>query len=120
MQNREITDLHQEHNEWLTELTHWHNELMFYNNLLMRLAPQEGDDKISIMENFKSQFDSMQEKLGKMLTAIEDHEKAISYNGSTANHEDAHKSMREKIKGFDSEFKTVKNEYFKFTDKEDY
>src|SRR5689334_5552773 len=117
MQN--TNELHSEHQEWLTDLTLWHNELMFYDGVLIRLATQDlPEESTNKMEEFKSQFDNLQDKLGKMRGAIEEHEQKIKADGNDRLAAD-HNNMRDKIKGFEKEFKGIKNNFFVFADKED-
>ena len=121
MQNTNSEQLHKEHESWLNELTLWHNELMFYDRMLLRLAamdvPKSDTDQ---MEEFKSRFDNLQEKFTTMRAAIENHERSLHNGGSVESHADAHNVSRENIHVFEKEFKALKNDFFVFSDKEDY
>ncbi len=89
--------------------------------MLLRLAamdvPKADTDK---MEEFKSRFDNLQEKFAKMRSNIENHERSIHNGGSAESHADAHNASRENIHTFEKEFKSLKNDFFVFSDKEDY
>jgi predicted translin family RNA/ssDNA-binding protein len=117
MQDTNTTETHKEHQHWLEELTMWHNELYFYSRILVRLAGGNVQEAVTdTMEEFKSRFDNMNAKLINMREAIEAHEKNMSGNGSPATHNE----MRERVSSFEKEFKTLKNDFFTFTDREDY
>jgi len=117
MQTTNNEPLRKENEFLFNELTLWHNELMFYNKMLLRLAaldvPKSDTDQ---MEEFKSRFDNLQDKLVKM------HESMLNSNQSHENgiSESILASNREKIHGFEKEFKALKNDFFVFSDREDY
>ena len=121
MQNSNSEQLHNEHETWLNELTLWHNELMFYSRMLLRFAAMEVPvSDTNKMEEFKSRFDTMQERFSKVRTAIENHDRSMQNNGSVDSHSTAHVEMRDRMSQFESDFKVLKNEFFVYSDKEDY
>ena len=51
--------VHEEHLEWLQEVTYWHNELIYYDNLLLRLLEStHANGDVEEIEEFKNAIDS--------------------------------------------------------------
>src|SRR5947207_7261089 len=93
--------IHTDDLEWLKEVTYWHNELLYYDNVLLRLLENTNDPKlIDGIEEFKSRFDEMQEAFNQLKADIDIHEKAIDGDGEPSDESDYmnyHEEMRSKI-----------------------
>ena len=79
MEHKSIETLHEDHHEWMQEVTNWHNELIYYNRVLLRLVEgvKTGPDTDK-MEEFKSRFDIMQGEFDKMAKNIAAHDKSLA------------------------------------------
>lgn len=113
--------MHEEHQDWLTDVTFWHNELVYFTNVVTRLAEktQKREDE-ERMEEFKSRFDAMQEKFTKVRDSIQAHERVLERaDGQLHDDPDAgsHEKMRGKMKEFRREFQKLKNDFYEFSDK---
>ncbi|MCX6350914.1 MAG: hypothetical protein NTX03_03520 [Bacteroidetes bacterium] len=85
------TRLHDEHREWMEELTLWHNELMFYERIVVRMEAQKNlvpqwNDRL---EEFMSKFQTMLKDFDFMREGIQMHERIIN----ASDHDDENVSI---------------------------
>ena len=108
-----LEKLNDEHHEWMQEITNWHNELVYYSRVLLRLVEgvKTGPDTEQ-MELFNSRFENLQERFEKASRSIQKHDKHLV--DSTEGIHDKHDAMRTEIKAFKKEFATLKNDFYKF------
>lgn len=117
-----VQDMHKEHKDWADEITYWHNELVYFNNVVLGLIQKTDDpQEVSRMEEFKSKFDNMLQGLNEVRDNIAAHEKSLNFepgtDGSTQMNQ-AHEQMRWKVEGFYKDFRDLKNDFYKFADKD--
>ena len=117
MESNNIEKLHEEHLEWMEEITAWHNELVYYNRVLLRLVEgaKEGEDTEK-MEEFKSRFDNLEDLFVKTKRSIEIHEAHLN-DAAAESHTDKHRSMRVEMKSFKKQFLDLKNDFYVFEEK---
>jgi uncharacterized protein YukE len=120
MNTSSIQNLHSEHEEWLDDVTAWHNELVYYNRVLLRLLEgvKIGPDTDE-MEKFKSRFDNLQDDFEKLREHINGHENTLAgANGAAdSSYQQKHEDVRKKVKEFKKAFQDVKNDFFAFEEK---
>ena len=117
MENKSIESLHEDHHEWLQEVTNWNNELIYYSRVLLRLVDgiKLGPDTEK-MEEFQSRFDSMQEEFDRMAKNITAHDKSLA--DTQSDHKlQQHQDMDKQIRAFKAKFNELKNEFYKFEEK---
>jgi hypothetical protein len=121
MEEAQLTQIKDEHKEWMQELSYWHNELVYFTNVMMRQAGIIKDEReLEKYEEFKSRFDTMQEKLTDMKTRIQAHDQSIQNSSGEAvdGFLDNHDEIRWEIRDFYKEFRKIKDDYYAFADKE--
>jgi hypothetical protein len=108
-------NLHTEHQGWLADLTYWHNELMYFDRVLLRLAEGAKEESdMDKLEEFKSAFDKLQDSFEEVKKEIQAHETALNNNSDG---HDRHEQIRGKVREFRNTFQNVKNEFFNFEEK---
>jgi hypothetical protein len=109
--------LHEEHHDWMQVITGWHNEIVYYNRVLLRLlegAKAEADTEM--MEVFKSRFDELEEQFQLTRKAILNHEKYLTQAGEDG-HSAEHGRMRADMHTFKHKFLQLKNDFYVFEEK---
>jgi hypothetical protein len=115
--NNNFEKLHEEHREWMEEITAWHNELVYYNRVLLRLLEgAKAENDTEQMEEFKSRFDALEEQFEKTKRSIESHEKYLARAGEDG-HANDHTIMRNQMRDFKKKFLDLKNDFYVFEEK---
>ena len=119
MKPQNATQLHEEHAEWMGEITFMHNELLYFDNVLLRMLEEVQDKKeVNKIEEFKSQFDNQQDKLNSMRERIAGHEKSLNFDFSADGDTQhlGHEEMRFEVMEFRKQFNRLKNDFYTFVD----
>jgi phosphopantetheine adenylyltransferase len=111
--------LHTEHQDWISELTFWHNELVFYARVFVRLLGDQnlGKEDTDQMEKLKSRIDNLNNQLEETRIKVAQHE--LNENANLDDQLGYHEKLREEVKKFEKTFRELKNDVFVFTDRED-
>jgi hypothetical protein len=115
--NNNFEKLHEEHRDWMEEITAWHNELIYYNRVLLRLLEgAKASSDTEQMEQFKSRFDVLEDQFKITRKKIEVHEKYLARAGEDG-HAKEHASMGEQMRDFKKKFLQLKNDFYVFEEK---
>jgi hypothetical protein len=114
--------MHAEHKEWEAEIAFWHNECIFFSNVLLKMLEQTTDqDEIDQIENFKSRLDNLNEQLSTVHRGIAAHEQALNdvlNNEGLTETALQHEQTLWQVKDFYKDFRELKNDFYKFADKD--
>jgi chromosome segregation ATPase len=118
IQNTET--LHTEHKDWEAEISYWHNECIYFGNVLLGMLERTEDEKeIDRIEEFKSKFDNLNDRLAEVHNQINAHEQALNdpfANNGLTELAIQHDQMRWQIEEFHKQFRDLKNDFYKFAD----
>jgi len=117
MEIKNIETLHEDHRQWMEDITAWHNELVYYSRVLLRLVEgaKDGPDTDK-MEEFQSMFDNMQDQFESMRKNINAHDKSLAADHNDGHAKD-HAAMGKQVQDFKNKFNALKNEFYKFEEK---
>jgi hypothetical protein len=110
-----------EHRSWEASLAYWHNECIYFNNVLLGILEKTEDpDDIEKIEKFKSGFDNLNERLTEVHNGIIAHEQAINdpFNTDFSEINLRHEQTRWRVEEFNKDFRELKNEFYKFVDRD--
>ena len=115
------SDLHFEHVQWKKELLFWKDEIKSFQNRLDEIVIRWTDDKIlAQLGQFRHNFLSQNEKIDKLIAAIDTHEHNISAHLNANEdcidrvHVKHHQVFRDKLATFRTNYNELKHKLFIF------
>lgn len=116
-----LTELHEDHQEWLLALAFYKDELRSFNNRLGEVATANtATEVLQKVEHFQNQFDIQRQNIADLEHAIQADEKRITAsvlaNPVASEHRklEDNVALREDMVGFEKIFISLKVEYIKF------
>jgi len=95
-----------EHTTWLEELRFWSNELNFYEKVLLQLIGfPRVEEHADELEKYEDRFKDMRDRLEDI--------------GDHLNNTNADDFTREKVRATEKDFRQLKDDFYKFSDKID-
>ena len=122
MENQKyITDLHQEHQEWKKKLAFYEDELKIMTNRLSEVSAKNTDTTIKAkVEQFQNRFIIQKNEIDYLKHSINKEEEALTANvkenpiAYTHRKLDDNVELRDKIQIFDPMFESLKEEFMQF------
>jgi hypothetical protein len=107
--------LHQEHQDWLSEIAHWEQELEFLSHLTSKIQNRNVEESLQkAAGEFESQAYHQQMELSRLKVQIQNHEaELVGGDQNAQNEEQTHAEVRETMRQFRQDFYDLKAELFK-------
>jgi hypothetical protein len=107
--------LHQEHQDWLSEIAHWEQELEFLSHITSKIQNRNVEESLQkAAGEFESQAYHQQMELSRLKVQIQDHEaELVSGDSNAQKEEQTHAEVRETMRRFRENFYELKAELFK-------
>lgn len=116
-----LTDLHEDHQEWLLALAFYKDELKSFNNRIGEVAAANTATEIlQKVEHFQNQFDIQRQHIADLEHAIREDEKRIAAsvqaNPVASDHRrlDDNTALRDNVATFQNLFVAMKTDLIKF------
>jgi hypothetical protein len=116
-----LTELHQDHQEWLIALAFYKDEIKSFENRLGEVATANKNvDTLKQVEHFQNQFDIQRQNISDFEHHIKQDEKLIVASAMANNVATDHRKMednsalREDMVVFEKNFLTLKSEFVHF------
>ncbi len=124
MNTKPITELHQEHQEWLNKLAFYSDEIIVMRKRLEEIVSKNTNKEIlSQAEHFQNQLVVQKENIDELGHSIKDHESylenRVDENPVASDHRNVHDhpKMRESMNGFEKIFNELRHEFNGFLSK---
>ncbi len=118
---KSITLLHGEHNEWISKLSFYNDELVVMRKWLEDVVKRNNSEEfLTSLEHFQNQIIIHQDQIDQLNHEINEHEKALEnsviHNPVASDHRkmNDHPEHREKIARFEELFRTMRKEQMIF------
>ncbi len=121
---KSITLLHGEHNEWISKLSFYNDDLVLMRKRLDDVVKRNNSEEfLTGLEHFQNQIIIQQDQIDQLMYEINEHEtvlkKSVSRNPVATDHRkmNDHPEHREKIARFEELFRTMRKEQMIFLEK---
>lgn len=105
---------HQEHQDWLSEIAHWEQELTFLSNITSKIQNRNVEESLQkAAGEFESQAYHQQMELKRLKVQIQNHEADMVSSGPNNQAEaQQHEEVRQVMRQFRDQFYELKSELF--------
>ncbi len=105
---------HQEHQDWLSEIAHWEQELNFLSNITSKIQNRNVEESLQkAAGEFESQAYHQQMELKRLKAQIQNHEaELVSGNTNTEDEARQHGEVRQVMREFRAQLYELKSELF--------
>ena len=124
MNTKPITELHEEHQEWLNKIAFYADDILVMRKRLEEIASKNtGKEILAEVEHFQNQFILQKENIDELHHALKDHENylenRVDENPTASDHrkENDHTKMRERMSGFEKIVNDLRHEFNNFLSK---
>lgn len=110
--------LHREHQDWLSEIKHWEQELKFLSNLTSKIQNKQVEESLQkAAGEFESQAYHYQMELQRLKSRIQQHEAELTNGDSDARTEEQiHGEVRDEMRKFRDTLYELKSELFRLSE----
>lgn len=124
METKKIYELHEEHKEWLKNLSFYQDEVKIMQNRISEIASKNsGTEILKQVEHFQNQLIVQKNNMDELAHSIKDHENylenRVNENPTAVDHRKVndHPKMRDSYMAFDKVFNELRKELNAFLSK---